>query len=91
MDISSLEVFVLCRTHGLPIAIEEDSGAVHGDCCPLNFSQRVKALQSEAFLSLKTVKTLLTALNSAFVGDPGAACEERLKLTDLASLILPIE
>ena len=77
---------VICRSHGLPLAVEEDSGEVRGDCCPLNFLEGLNDLQSDEFLSLETVNTLLAALNGAFGGEADAVWEERLELKKLALL-----
>jgi Fe-S-cluster containining protein len=78
---------VICRTHGLPLAIEDDDGAVRGDVCPLNFSagSGLSAVPSEDFLSLKTTNTVLATLNARFEAERGGeAAGLRVALADLA-------
>jgi len=75
---------VICRTHGLPLAIADDDG-VYGDVCPLSFEggAGLAEVPGDDFLALSTVNTVLVALNGAFVAATGAA-EERVALRDLA-------
>ncbi len=76
---------VICRTHGLPLAIADDDG-VYGDVCPLSFEggAGLADVPGDDFLVLDTVNTVLVALNAAFVAATGAA-EERVGLGELAS------
>ena len=76
---------VICRSHGLPVALADESGGLRGDCCPLNFRDGLEGVTSDEFLSLETLNTLLAALNRAFVGeDPKLAAAGRIELRDLA-------
>lgn len=76
---------LICRSHGLPLAIEDDDG-VYGDVCPLSFDggQGLAELPSADFLALSTLNTVLVALNQQFVTASGAA-ESRISLTALAA------
>ncbi len=58
---------LICRTHGLPLAIPGERG-VYGDVCPLSFDEgtSLSELPSEDFLNLETVNTVLAALNAQF-------------------------
>jgi len=79
---------LICRTHGLPLAIEDDDGSVRGDVCPLNFSSGagLSAVPSEDFLSLTTINTVLATLNARFEAERGdEAAGVRLALADLAA------
>lgn len=64
---------LICRTHGLPLAVPDDDGGLRGDTCPLNFrGEGLGALPSSDFLSLTPVNTLLAAVNAAWVAESGA-------------------
>ncbi|MCO4768647.1 MAG: YkgJ family cysteine cluster protein [Deltaproteobacteria bacterium] len=75
---------LICRTHGLPLAVQDDEG-VYGDVCPLSFDggAGLADLPSEDFLALETVNTVLVALNAQFVAATGAD-PARVSLKELA-------
>jgi len=78
---------VICRTHGLPLAIDDGEGALRGDVCPLNFAEGdgLGAVSGDDFLSLEVVNTTLATLNARFVD--GGDCEpgDRVALAELAA------
>jgi len=78
---------VLCRTHGLPLAIDDGEGAVYGDVCPLNFAEGegLAAVPAEDFLSLEVVNTTLVTLNARFVAGGNGGSDVRVALAELAS------
>ena len=77
---------IICRTHGLPLAVTQDDGSVAGDVCPLNFDEGrgLAELPSGDFLSLQTVETLLAAIDLAFTAELGLPEGERTPLAELA-------
>ena len=77
---------VICRTHGLPLAIPDDAGGAVGDVCPLNFDEGrgLSEVPAEDFLSLRTVETLLAAVDLAFTSKEGLPKGERTALAELA-------
>lgn len=81
---------VICRTHGLPLAVPDGDG-LRGDVCPLNFAEAgLGGLPSTDFLSLSPVNTLLAAIDAAFVQATGAD-PARVELWDLAEPTGPSE
>lgn len=56
---------LICRTHGLPLLIKDDSGT-RVDCCPHNFTG-LETLPGGAVLNLETVNAALVAINAVFV------------------------
>lgn len=81
---------VICRTHGLPLAISTDDG-VSGDVCPLNFDggRGLAELPSEDFLSVQTMDTVLAAIDLAFTEAAGLPPGERTTLASLARAAAP--
>ena len=76
---------VVCRTHGLPLAVATADDVV-GDVCPLNIDEGrgLAELPSQDFLSLSTVDTLIAAVDLAFTGAAGLPAGERTPLATLA-------
>ena len=76
---------LICRTHGLPLAIPDEHG-VYGDVCPLSFDggTALAELPSEDFLSLETINTVLAALNAQFT-EATEAPQRRIALRELSS------
>jgi len=79
---------VLCRTHGLPVAVKDHLGELVGDCCPLNFEQGLSHLNSEQFLDLDSLNTMLAALNQLYLGSLSESGPVRIELAQLASEVL---
>ena len=77
---------VVCRTHGLPLAVSQDDGTVTGDVCPLNFDggSGLAGVPAQDFLSITTVNTLLAAIDLAFTDAAGLPPGERTPLAELA-------
>lgn len=77
---------VICRTHGLPVAISDGTGGKRGDTCPLNFSDEGLAeVPSADFLDLTTLDTVLAAVDLRFSIAAGRSPGERIPLADLAT------
>lgn len=77
---------VICRTHGLPLAVQQEDGSVAGDVCPLNFDggRGLVDLPSQDFLAVRTVDTLLAAVDLAFTAAAGLQSGQRTPLAHLA-------
>ena len=74
---------LLCRSHGLPVAIAQEDG-VRGDCCPLNFQDLGLAdLPSEDFLDLDTTNAVLAAVNLAYARTTGTDPAKRVALSEI--------
>ena len=56
---------IICRTHGLPILLEEE-GSRRVDFCPKNFVG-LESLPGSAIIQLDQLNTTLAAINQAFV------------------------
>ncbi len=56
---------IICRTHGLPILINQD-GETKIDCCPLNFDG-INNFPKDAIISLDNLNTIFVAINKVFV------------------------
>lgn len=81
---------VICRTHGLPLLVEEN-GQRRVDHCPLNFTG-VDSLPGNTVLNLETLNQTLTAINLLFLSeldDAASLPAERLSLADAVLLKLP--
>ena len=74
---------VICRSHGLPLAVPDGAGGLRGDCCPLNFREGMGNLPSSDFLSLVAINTLLAAVDARYVAEGGGGAE-RVALSTLA-------
>ena len=78
---------LICRTHGLPILIEDEKGR-RVDFCRLNFSG-VESLPGGSIINLETLNSALAAINAAFAaeslqhGDPCA----RVPLAEIIRLV----
>ncbi|MCP4868314.1 MAG: YkgJ family cysteine cluster protein [Proteobacteria bacterium] len=76
---------VICRTHGLPVAISDGEGGKRGDTCPLNFTEAgLGEVPSADFLDLTTLDTVLAAVDLRFSLATGSSPGERVPLSDLA-------
>jgi Fe-S-cluster containining protein len=80
---------IICRTHGLPLLIEED-GAQRIDRCPLNFTG-YDALPGAAIIHLERLNTALVTVNRQFVTRlfPAGDLPERIPLTALLAVLWP--
>jgi hypothetical protein len=75
---------LICRTHGLPLLLEED-GATRIDHCPLNFAG-LESLPGALVLQLEAVNQPLAAINQLFLRQPPAGWDlpgERIRLSEL--------
>ena len=75
---------LICRTHGLPLAIEDDDG-LYADVCPLSFEggAGLADLEEADFLVVDTLNAILAAVNGAHVAATGASAR-RVSLRELA-------
>jgi uncharacterized protein len=76
---------VVCRTHGLPLAVHDEDGGLTGDVCPLNFDggRDLAKVPGSDFLSIKTTDTLLAAIDLQFTAREGLPPGERIPLERL--------
>jgi len=75
---------VICRTHGLPLLVEDQHGR-RVDRCPLNFAG-VETLPGSAVISLETLNLALVAANRHFLEScfPDGHLPERIPLQKIA-------
>ena len=80
---------IICRTHGLPLLIDE-GGNARVDRCPLNFTGYA-ALPGAAIIHLERLNTALVTVNHQFKSRifPAGGVPERVPLTDLLALPWP--
>jgi uncharacterized protein len=75
---------LICRTHGLPLLLEQD-GATRIDHCPRNFAG-LTSLPGSLVLQLESVNQPLAALNQLFLQQAPPGWElsgERIRLAEL--------
>jgi len=74
---------LICRTHGMPLAVEDDEG-LYADVCPLSFEggAGLADLEQADFLVVGTLNTILAAVNAAYV-EATDADPERVSLRAL--------
>jgi Fe-S-cluster containining protein len=80
---------VICRSHGLPLLLEED-GQRRVDHCPLNF-QGMESLPGDMVLNLETLNQALAAVNILCLqelGDAASQLPERLSIAEALLLEL---
>ncbi len=70
---------VICRTHGFPLYLEKEEGAMV-DFCPENFKGMTE-LPKEAMMSLDQLNTLLTAVNQHFMTNVEADLPDRIPVS----------
>jgi hypothetical protein len=77
---------IICRTHGLPVAVPDPQGGRQGDTCPLNFTQDggLGVVPSEDFLDLTTLDVVLVAIDLRFTQAAGRTPGERTSLAELS-------
>ncbi|MFT4621816.1 MAG: Fe-S-cluster containining protein [Myxococcota bacterium] len=76
---------LICRTHGLPLALEDEDGLA-GDVCPLNFDggADLADVDLDDFLVVDTLNVVLVAVNAAYIA--AMACDgERVALREIAA------
>ena len=75
---------LICRTHGLPLAVQDDDG-LYADVCPLSFDggAALAGLEEDDFLVIDTLNGILAAVNGAFVAATGSD-GERIALREIA-------
>jgi hypothetical protein len=80
---------IICRTHGLPLLVEEAAGR-RVDCCPMNFTGH-SSLPGTAVIDLERLNTALVTLNRQFVARLLANLElpDRIPLRDLLAIPWP--
>jgi hypothetical protein len=80
---------IICRTHGLPLLIEEPGGA-RVDRCPLNFTG-LATLPGTAIIHLERLNSALVAVNRHFMADcfPRGDVAERIPLRQIATFPVP--
>ena len=76
---------IICRTHGLPLLIEEPT-ATRVDRCPLNFTG-LSTLPGSAIIHLERLNGALVAVNRHYLATcfPHAAPAERIPLRQLGT------
>lgn len=80
---------VICRSHGLPLLLEEEGGR-RVDHCPLNF-RGLESLPGDAVLSLETLNQALAAINLLCLrelGEDADGLPERLSIAEALLLEL---
>ena len=72
---------LICRTHGLPILIDQD-GQPRIDVCPKNFKN--ESMDRDALIDLEALNTVLAAVNALFVQTvwPQAAADWRPSIAE---------
>jgi Fe-S-cluster containining protein len=80
---------IICRTHGLPLLIEEAAGT-RVDRCPLNFTG-LTTLPGSAVIHLERLNCALVAANRHYLATcfPHAAPAERIPLRQLLTFPAP--
>lgn len=81
---------VICRSHGLPLLLEEEGGR-RIDHCPLNF-RGLESLPGDAVLNLETLNSALAGINLLCLRELGEAADglpERLSIAE--ALLLEFE
>jgi Fe-S-cluster containining protein len=75
---------LICRTHGLPLAVQDDDG-LYADVCPLSFDggSGLAELEERDFMVIDTLNTILAAVDSAYVQVTGVN-PDRVALRALA-------
>ena len=75
---------VICRTHGLPLRVEDEHGS-RVDRCPLNFTGRT-TLPGGAVIDLERLNQALVLANRHFLARcfPGGGLPERIPLCRIA-------
>ena len=75
---------VICRTHGLPLLVEDEHGR-RVDRCPLNFTG-LETLPGTAVINLETLNRALVAVNQHFLAScfPGGGLPGRIPLGKIA-------
>lgn len=76
---------IICRTHGLPIAVAHTDGSRAGDVCPLSFEggKTLGRVPSADFMDVATVDTVLAAVDLRFSLAAGSTPGQRVPLRDL--------
>jgi len=76
---------VICRTHGMPLLIEEN-GLQRIDCCPENFKNgALNTLSGDRLLHLERVNLLLVSINHIFASARNIDAGERLSIAKIFS------
>ena len=79
---------LICRSHGLPIAVEDESGRVRVDACPLNFREGPPPPAS--VLRLAALNQPLAVLAELWRrGEPRVALEDLARAADPAAASSP--
>lgn len=80
---------IICRTHGLPILLHEESGDSMS-CCRENFNGS-KNLPGTAVINLERLNTILDSINRLFISDFLSSQPDRERLTIAKALLLEID
>ena len=76
---------VICRTHGMPLVVEEN-GLQRIDCCPENFREGVlTALSGDSLLHLERVNLLLVSINHVFAAARNIDAGQRISIAQIFS------
>lgn len=76
---------IICRTHGLPILFDDESGR-RVDVCPLN-CQGMTRLPGDTLINLEQLNELLVSINALYLRESQAELPERVNLTSLKELL----
>ena len=77
---------VICRTHGLPLLVQEPEGDPTITVCPLNCVS-MQSFAKETILDLERINQLLVAINLLFVTTTTQSWPERVALSDLGAYL----
>ncbi len=76
---------IICRTHGLPILITDESGR-RMDVCPLN-CKGMERIPGEALIDLERLNSLLVSVNVLYLREFGIKLPDRIPLTSLGEML----
>ncbi len=77
---------VICRTHGVPLLVQEPGQATTVAVCPLNCTG-MQSFPKETMLDLARINQLLVAINLMFVKHDERHWPERVALADLGAYL----
>ena len=77
---------VICRTHGLPLLVQEPDCEPTITVCPLN-CVGMESFAKETILDLERINQLLVAINLLFVKTAPRSWPERVALSDLGAYL----
>lgn len=76
---------IICRTHGLPILITEETGR-RVDVCPLNCTG-MERIPGGALIDLERLNSLLVSVNVLYLREFGIKLPDRIPLASLGEML----